>query len=93
MKTTHIPQTANFKTGKTSFQLLTGSILSLATWIIALLFTLLSVTFQLVWRVGTGITRLSFRCIVYMLLGTIFLCSVILLGILSIITLGAISLP
>lgn len=88
-----MPQNAGIEIGQVSLRLIFRAGIKSAIWIIALLFTLISITFHLIWSSVTAITRLSFRCIVYMLLGTVFVCSVVLLAILSIITLGAVSLP
>lgn len=66
---------------------------SLITWLIAFVITVVSLSFCLVVGTIRAITKLSFRCIVYILLGTLFILGAILGIILSIITLGTISLP
>jgi hypothetical protein len=75
------------------FTLLRTLIASGITWCVAIICTLCSVSLYVLFRTFLTITHLSFRCVVYILLGTVFLCCAIILGILSIITLGAISLP
>lgn len=88
-----MPIYAGIEIGQMSLRLFTGSIITLTTWCIALLFTCISIFYHLTRGSIILITRLSFRCIVYMLLGTVFICTIVLLAILSIITLGAVSLP
>lgn len=73
--------------------LLTGTAVSLFTWLIACIVTVASLSFSLVFGITRAISRLSFRCIVYILLGTLFILGAVLGVILSIITLGTISLP
>jgi hypothetical protein len=78
---------------RTPFKVLCTLVASLITWSIAFVCTLCSVSLHVLYRVIRTITQLSFKCVVYILLGTIFLCCAVILGILSIVTLGAISLP
>lgn len=73
--------------------LLSTATVSLFTWLIAFVVTIVSLSLSLLFGTIRAITRLSFRCIVYILLGTLFLLGLVLGAILSIITLGAISLP
>lgn len=73
--------------------LLAGTAVSFFTWLIACIVTVVSLSVSLVLGVLRAITSLSFKCIVYILLATIFILGIILGVILSIITLGAISLP
>lgn len=76
-----------------SIWLVRGVVIGLSTWLIAVLFTVISVVFQILRVVLQIITKLSFKCIVYILLGTLFLCVAFILAVMSVITLGAISLP
>lgn len=72
---------------------LSSTLISGFTWIVALLFTFVSISLQLSFTFARTLLRLSLKWAVYLLLGTIFLCAAFLLAVLSIITLGAVSLP
>lgn len=68
-------------------------ILSAVTWIVALIFTIFTLCLQLVVNIVKNTLRYALRWSVYLLLISLFLCGAFILVTLSIITLGAISLP
>ena len=63
------------------------------TWFVALLFTCISLLVQCTYITLRTVIGFILKWSVYLLLGTIFLCCAFLLGVLSVITLGAVSLP
>lgn len=93
MNSTNLPPGTNSFTSISQHETAGISILSGLTWIIALLFTLLTVSYKLSYIVVANLIRYSLKWSVYLLLGTLFLCSAFILIVLSIMTLGAISLP
>lgn len=76
--------------GQPSFQ---HRFLSLAIWLIALVLTIISIVLRSALRLLMAVTGLSFRWLLYLVLGTALACTVVILAALSIITLGAVSLP
>lgn len=93
MTSRHLQAAARLSASPTQPQRPLASVLSLLTWAIALLFTVCSITVRLGVRLARTITELSAKCIFYIVLGTLLFCGLVILGVLSVITLGAISLP
>lgn len=75
------------------FHVLSTTLISGLTWLVALLFTCISIALQLTFISIRTVIRFTLKWSVYLLLGTIFLCCAFLLAVLSVITLGAVSLP
>lgn len=89
----HISSTGSFATTDTNQPSGQHLLLSLVTWLIALALTVISITLRLVLRLLFAVTSLSFRWLFYIVLGAVLACTVAVLAVLSIITLGAVSLP
>ncbi|WP_163338671.1 hypothetical protein [Desulfopila sp. IMCC35008] len=93
MNSINPPQSTNSFTSISQHETVGISILSGFTWIVALLFTILTVVFRLSYMLVANLLHYCLKCSVYLLLGTLFVCSAFVLIVLSIMTLGAISLP
>lgn len=67
--------------------------LSAFTWLVAMLFTLCSILFRVIFFTIDTVVRYVLKWSVYLLLGTLFICGALILAALSLITLKALSLP
>ena len=62
-------------------------------WFVALLFTCITLLVQFTYFSLRAVIGFILKWSVYLLLGTVFLCCAFLLAVLSVVTLGAVSLP
>jgi hypothetical protein len=93
MNSINPPQNTNSFSSISQHETVGTSILSGFTLIIALLFTIITLVFRLSYIVVVNLVRYSLKFSVYLLLGTLFVCSAFVLIVLSIMTMGAISMP